>query len=183
MNSSQSDVIFKICIFGDGGVGKSTLVKRYLSGLFDESTSMTIGLDCYSKKLEFKDITVSLQIWDFAGEKRFRFLLPSYVSGASGGIFMYDITRTTSLNNFTDWLNVFRNGFNVKNHETKLPIMMVGGKLDLSEKRSIPRKFAEEIVENENLFSYIECSAKTGENVEDIFQEIAKYLLILAKIH
>ncbi|MBY9008054.1 MAG: GTP-binding protein [Candidatus Lokiarchaeota archaeon] len=183
MGYFQSDVIFKICIFGDGGVGKSTLIRRYLTGLFDDSTSMTIGLDFYSKQLIIKGIKIALQVWDFAGEERFRFLLPSYVMGASGGIFMYDITRFTSLKNFPEWFSIFKKGFNNSNNdEQKLPIIMIGGKSDLSEKRTVLRKHAEKIVNDENLYSYFECSSKTGENVENIFNEIVLYLLKIAKI-
>ncbi|MCK4688545.1 MAG: GTP-binding protein, partial [Candidatus Lokiarchaeota archaeon] len=85
----MADAMFKICIFGDGGVGKTTLVKRYMTGVFKGDSTMTIGVDFHVKKLEINGLNVSLQIWDFAGEDRFRFLLPSYVIGASGGIFMY----------------------------------------------------------------------------------------------
>ncbi len=82
------DAMFKLCIFGDGGVGKTTLVKRYLTGVFAGDTTMTIGVDFHIKKLNIEGKEVGLQIWDFAGEDRFRFLLPSYVFGTSGGIFM-----------------------------------------------------------------------------------------------
>ncbi len=182
MISSQSDAIFKICIFGDGGVGKTALVRRYLSGLFDESTSMTIGLDCYSKKFKIKDLNITLQIWDFAGEARFRFLLPSYITGSSGGIFMFDITRYTSFNNFPDWLNIFKQIYKIKDDVSKYPIIIVGGKSDLNDTRSVPPEDAENIVENESLYKYMECSAKNGDNVENIFIEITKYMLKIAQI-
>ena len=115
--------MFKICIFGDGGVGKTTLIGRYLTGVFQSNNEITIGVDFSIKKLEILDKRVTLQIWDFAGEDRFRFLLPSYVLGASGGIFMYDITRYSSLKNFQDWLNIFKQGY--KGPQSNLPIIMV----------------------------------------------------------
>ena len=87
----MEDFIFKVCIFGDGGVGKTTLIKRYLSGTFDESTRITIGVDFHIKKLEVEGKQITLQLWDFAGEERFRMLLPTYMRGAKGGIFLYDI--------------------------------------------------------------------------------------------
>jgi small GTP-binding protein len=172
----EPDVMFKICLFGDGGVGKTTLLGRYLTGLFRSNQTITIGVDFHVKKIEVNGKLVLLQIWDFAGEKRFRFLLPSYILGASGGIFMYDITRYSSLKNFPEWINIFKNGF-IGAKDKPLPIIMVGGKLDLSFKRAVPTKEAFDLAKTNKLFGYIECSAKDGRNIEDIFKEIAKLML------
>ena len=172
----EPDVMFKICLFGDGGVGKTTLLGRYLTGLFKSNQTITIGVDFHVKKIEVDGKIVLLQIWDFAGEARFRFLLPSYVLGASGGIFMYDITRYSSLKNFPEWIKIFKNGF-AGAKDKPLPIIMVGGKLDLSFKRAVPSKEAFDLAKSNKLFGYIECSAKDGRNIEDIFTEIAKLML------
>ena len=167
----MQDALFKVCIFGDGGVGKTSLVKRYLTGLFTGDSSMTLGVDFHMKKFEFQGKKISLQIWDFAGEDRFRFLLPGYVKGASGGIFMFDITRHSSLRNFEDWLNIFKEG--TQDMLIKVPILMVGGKLDLHDRRSVYSKDAVDLAKSNELLDYIECSAKTGENVEIIFYKLA----------
>ncbi len=167
----MQDALFKVCIFGDGGVGKTSLVKRYLTGLFTGDSSMTLGVDFHMKKFEFHAKRVSLQIWDFAGEDRFRFLLPGYVKGASGGVFMFDITRRTSLRNFGDWLEIFKQGTVDMNID--VPIIMVGGKLDLHDRRSVYSKDAVDLAKQYELLDYIECSAKTGENVELIFYKLA----------
>jgi small GTP-binding protein len=169
------DALYKICIFGDGGVGKTTLVNRYMTGVFKGDSTMTIGVDFHVKKLELNGLRVSLQIWDFAGEDRFRFLLPSYVIGASGGIFMYDITRYTSLKNFEDWIDIFKRGYSGKGRQ--LPVIMVGGKLDLQHKRAISSDDAFEIAKKNHLYGFVECSAKSGENVEDIFLEIGNLMI------
>lgn len=172
----EPDVMFKVCLFGDGGVGKTTLLGRYLTGLFKSNQTITIGVDFHVKKVEVDGKIVLLQIWDFAGEKRFRFLLPSYILGASGGIFMYDITRYSSLKNFPEWITIFKNGF-IGDKDKPLPVIMVGGKLDLSFKRAVPTKEAFGLAKSNKLFGYIECSAKDGRNIEDIFTEIAKLML------
>ncbi|MFX1408246.1 MAG: Rab family GTPase [Promethearchaeota archaeon] len=177
---SQSDAMFKICLFGDGGVGKTTLVTRYLTGVFKGNSTITIGVDFHVKKLEVEDKKVSLQIWDFAGEDRFRFLLPSYVVGASGGIFMYDITRYSSLKNFDDWIKIFKKGF--IGDKIQLPVIMVGGKLDLQYKRAVSTKEAFELAKAHNLYGFVECSSKDGQNVEEIFNEIAKLMLHRAEL-
>jgi small GTP-binding protein len=170
-----SDVLFKICIFGDGGVGKTTLLNRYLTGLFKDDSGITIGVDFHLKKLEIDGKRISLQIWDFAGEDRFRFLLPSYIMGSSGGLFMYDITRYSSLKNFQDWMDVVERG-SIGIPE-KIPIIMAGSKLDLKDRRAVSAHDAVELAKSHGLYSYIECSAKTGENVEEIFKEITSVML------
>ncbi len=170
-----ADAMFKICIFGDGGVGKTTLLNRYLTGVFQSNSDMTIGVDFHIKKLEIEEKRVSLQIWDFAGEDRFRFLLPSYVFGASGGVFMYDITRYSSLKNFQDWLDIFKQGY--KGPSNQIPIIMVGSKLDLEYKRAVPRAEAYNLAKNNNLTGYIECSSKDGRNVQEIFFEIGRIMM------
>ena len=167
--------MFKIVFFGDGGVGKTTLINRYLTGVFKSDSEITIGVDFHVKKIDVEEKRVGLQIWDFAGEDRFRFLMPSYVIGASGGIFMYDITRYTSLKNFEDWLEIFKKGYRGRN--SQIPVLMVGSKLDLEYKRTVSRNEAFELAKKNNLYGYLECSAKNGENVEDIFIEIGRLLL------
>lgn len=178
-NERDPDVMFKICFFGDGGVGKTTLIGRYLTGVFKSTTSITIGVDFHVKKIKIDNKLVSLQIWDFAGENRFRFLLPSYVVGASGGIFLYDITRFSSLKNFPEWIEIFKKGF-VGAKNKPLPVIMVGSKLDLSYKRAVSSKEAYDLAKAQNLFGYIECSSKDGRNIEDVFTEIAKLMLTRA---
>ncbi|MFW9940945.1 MAG: Rab family GTPase [Candidatus Thorarchaeota archaeon] len=170
-----SDAMFKLCFFGDGGVGKTTLINRYLTGVFKGGSDITIGVDFHIKKLEIQEKRVSLQIWDFAGEDRFRFLLPSYVLGASGGVFMYDITRYSSLKNFQDWLDIFKQGY--KGFLNQVPIIMVGSKLDLEYKRAVPRAEAYELAKVNDLSGYIECSSKNGQNVQEIFLEIGRIMM------
>ena len=166
---------FKICVFGDGGVGKTTLVNRYLTGLFKSNYKITIGADFFMKKLEFDENKITLQIWDFAGEERFRFLLPRYVEGSNGGIFMFDITRYSSILNIYDWLSVFKESFDRK--EIDITLIIVGGKSDLDFKRKISTEETLEIAKKNNFNEYIECSSKTGDNVEEIFLKITRMMI------
>lgn len=178
--SEQSNFMFKVIFFGDGGVGKTTLINRYLTGVFKSDSVITIGVDFHVKKVNIDGKRVSLQIWDFAGEDRFRFLMPSYVVGASAGVFMFDITRYTSLKNFNEWIEIFKQGYKGENHQ--MPVLMVGSKLDLEYKRTVSREEAFELAKKNNLFGYLECSAKSGENVEEIFQEISRLMMIKAGV-
>ena len=166
---------FKICIFGAGGVGKTTMVQRYITGHFRESTKMTIGADILIKDLEFNDWKVRLQIWDFGGENRFRFFLPPYARGAFAGIFMYDITRYNSLLDFDEWVKIFMKGASFGDRQ--VPILMVGGKLDLEERRMITAEEASHFALSRNVYKIIECSSKTGQNVELIFKDITNKIM------
>ncbi|HUW90029.1 MAG TPA: Rab family GTPase [Candidatus Nanopelagicaceae bacterium] len=177
---TDRELAFKLCIFGDGGVGKTTLVNRYLTRVFDGSLKMTIGADFYIKELEIEGKRVVIRIWDFGGEQRFKVLLPSFAKGANGGIFMYDITRYTSVKNVDDWLSIFEK--NAQDKQIKIPIVMVGGKLDLQEKRSVESEDAMELSEKYNLQGNYECSSKTGENVEEVFESITRKMIKSANL-
>ncbi len=163
---------FKILIFGDGGVGKTTLVNRYLTGVYTTG-SITIGVDFHIKLLEIEGQEITLRIWDFAGEEKFRFLLPSYAEGSNGGIFMFDTTRYSSIKNLDEWITVFKQS--MKNQE--IPLILVGGKKDLDNERSVSNQDAVDIAKSHNFKDYMECSSKTGENVEDIFIRLARSMM------
>ncbi|MCJ7651129.1 MAG: GTP-binding protein [Candidatus Lokiarchaeota archaeon] len=176
----MNNIQYKLCVFGDGGVGKSTLVNRYLTGKFSDDFKMTIGVEFYVTELYIEKMKVKLQIWDFGGEERFRKLLPGYVMGSSGGIFMFDISRLSSLVHLTDWMEVLKKRLN--DQDQYIPILMVGGKSDLAEmgKRSVERDYALEISKKPEIFDYVECSSKSGENVEKVFFTLVRKMLELS---
>ncbi|MFX1257192.1 MAG: Rab family GTPase [Promethearchaeota archaeon] len=165
------DAIYKIVIFGDAGTGKTTLTQRYLTNVFKSDSTMTIGVDFEVKSLIVDEKKVKLQIWDFGGEERFRFLLPTYVKGACGGIFMYDITNYSSLVHIDDWLEVIK-----KKNKIEFPIIVVGGKADLSD-REVLSEEGINIAKSRDLAAFIECSSKTGENVEETFEALTRLML------
>jgi small GTP-binding protein len=170
-----SKLQFKLPIFGDAGVGKTTLTHRYLHGLFKQSYHGTIGVDFFLKKLELNGKNISLQIWDFAGEEKFRFLLPGIINGANGTIFMFDITRYVTFENLSNWLSVFKTAN--ENHNQTVPALLVGSKTDLEGIRTVPSKEAKSFAQDNNLSGYIECSSKNGENVEELFRKITKIMM------
>ncbi len=161
----------KLLLFGDGGVGKTTLVERYVNGMFKEDTRITIGVQFLVKRLKLNGDSIDLQIWDFGGEERFRFILPAYCLGACGGIFMYDITSPRSLLHLGDWLQV------VRQRTTNLPILVAGTKLDLEPQRVVKQEEAIAVAGKFNLPEVMEVSSKTGENVTIIFDLITKMMI------
>ncbi|MFX1502752.1 MAG: Rab family GTPase [Promethearchaeota archaeon] len=164
------DYTFKIMMLGDASVGKTSLTMRYISGYFMEDLKLTIGVDFYSKTTSFKDKKVKLQIWDFGGEERFRFLLSQYSKGANGAFFLYDITNQASLDHLPDWTQVIRE------HAGDIPIMLIGSKADLHEFRSVTRDDGILAAKKYNLSSFVELSSKTGENVEEAFKVLTEIL-------
>ena len=168
------DATFKIIIFGDAGCGKTTLTQRFLTNLFVSDSKMTIGVDFEVKSLEVDKQKVKLQIWDFGGEERFRFLLPTYVRGARGGLFIYDITNYSSIAHIDDWLNVIRKEIRA---EDVFPIIVVGGKADLAENREVSAEDGIKIAKSRNVDGFIETSSKTGENVEKTFEALTSVML------
>ncbi len=168
------DATFKIIIFGDAGCGKTTLTQRFLTNLFVSDSKMTIGVDFEVKSLEVDKQKVKLQIWDFGGEERFRFLLPTYVRGARGGLFLFDITNYSSLAHIDDWLNVIRKEIRA---EDVFPIIVVGGKADLAENREVSAAEGIKIAKSRNVDGFIETSSKSGENVEKTFEALTSLML------
>ena len=168
------DATFKIIIFGDAGCGKTTLTQIFLTNLFVSDQTMTIGVDFEVKSLTVDEQKVKLQIWDFGGEERFRFLLPTYVRGARGGLFLYDITNFSSIAHIDDWLSVIRKEIRA---EDIFPIIVVGGKADLVESREISSAEGIKISKSRNVNGFIETSSKSGDNVEKTFEALTRLML------
>jgi small GTP-binding protein len=162
---------YKICIFGDKGVGKTTLVNHYLTNKFIDNIQATLGASVHVKDIEIENGTIKLQIWDFGGQKRFKFLISSYARGSAGGIFMFDLTNYETLIALKEWLPEF--GKTVR----YVPLIIVGGKSDLEEQRVIKREEVLSIMESYNFHKYVECSAKTGENVDLVFRVLVSKIL------
>lgn len=171
----MGELAYKICIFGETRVGKTTLARRFLKGYFEEDIKVTMGAEIFVKFLQIEDTRIVLQVWDFGGESMFNFLLPLYSIGASGGIFMFDLTRFETLKRVDEWLDCFKRGLSSEIKD--IPILLVGGKLDLKNQIKDSQKEADIIAQRYNLFDYIECSSKTGENVELIFEALLKRIL------
>lgn len=169
---AKRKLLFKIVIVGDGGVGKSTMVQRLLTGLF-VPMKITIGTDLATYDIQVNNsMQTRLQIWDFAGEQRFRIFLPNYARGAVGCLLCYDITRRSSFDNLHEWFNI------VNDNATKPVFILVGEKLDLADiRRTVEKKEAEQFKEEYNLNNFYETSSKSGENNKLIFETLTRLIL------
>jgi small GTP-binding protein len=163
--------ILKILTAGEGGVGKTTLLHRYVEGKFSAETKMTIGVEFFLKETVIDDKQCTLQLWDFGGQERFRFLLESYVLGAKGAMLMFDLTRMMSLENLEQWLNIVRKG------DPNLPVLFLGTKLDLADEIQVDDDYAMSFLQQYNLIDFLKISSKTGENVEPAFKRLTRKIL------
>jgi len=156
---------------GAGGVGKTTMVHRFVEGVFLADTQFTIGVEFFLKEIEIENTKILLQTWDFAGQPQFRFLHKNYARGAKGALLLFDLTRPTTLESIGEWVNICRaDGIDI-------PILLVGSKADLIESSHIEPMIIEAIRKKFNLFDYIEVSSKTGQGVELAFKKLAKKII------
>jgi len=163
--------VFKLLVAGDGGVGKTTLLRRYVDGIFDESTITTIGVDFCLKEISLEEGNCSLQLWDLGGQERFRHLLSNFVMGARGALLLMDLTIMPKMSHVLNWVNIIRL------HDIDLPIILVGTKLDLEDAIAMDDDTALDIKNTFNMMEYIKTSSKTGYNVDLVFESIAKELM------
>jgi len=171
----MKEYTYKVCLFGAGGVGKTSLTLRYMTGLFDNEIKLTMGANIHVKEIEQNDKKIMLQIWDFGGEDQFKLLLPVYSHGSAGGIFMFDLTRFSTLKSIPEWINLFQEG--LEGDEHKIPLLMVGGKKDLLEQLSVSEEDAEQYARRYGCFDYVECSSKEGENISTIFERLIREIM------
>lgn len=162
---------FKVLVAGDGSVGKTTLIQRYIKGEFIDSNTMTIGVDFHSKSLEVDGTLVNLQLWDVGGQERFRFMVENYLRGAHGALLLFDITSMNSFVNIDKWQQL------LKKHDPNLPILLVGTKYDLEEFSMVGDYYAELTRKRFSMIDYIRTSSKLGTNVIESFEKLIDYLI------
>jgi len=167
--------LFKILITGNASVGKTSLLRRYVDGFFDDSTIMTVGVEFFIKEIVFDDIHCTLQLWDLGGQKRFRYLLENYVMGARGALLLFDLTKMPRIGDLLEWVNIARL------HDINLPILLVGSKNDLEDIVAVDDDSALHIKNTFNMIEYIKTSAKSGYNIEKPFELLTKKLIVVSK--
>ena len=169
------DLIFKICIFGDNDVGKTSLMQKYAPEMFNIEKKPPSCINIAVKDLTINSTKVTLQIWILGSTLDFKLIMPIFGKGSTGGIFMFDVNNYSSLINVKDWLIAFKQG--LSEERKKIPILMVGGKLDLQKITRISQKKGKKIAKKFKFIKYFECSAKTGENVDKIFTFLTRAIM------
>ncbi|KKK42857.1 MAG: small GTP-binding domain protein [Candidatus Lokiarchaeum sp. GC14_75] len=163
--------IVKTVLLGDAGVGKTSLVYRFIENKFRDNYKSTLGVNLMKKDMEVEGYGgVSAQIWDLGGQESFRSLRKLYLEGANGGLVIFDLTDKKSFDKLNDWLESFREA------RGDQPLLLIGNKSDLKNQLKITEKEASKYAKNNNM-DLILTSAKTGQNVEEAFINLNKRIL------
>ena len=169
MNKHKKEFIYKILLLGDSSVGKTCILARYADNTFQEDHLATIGLDYKIKTVTLDNgKTVKIQIWDTAGQDRFKSITKNYYKGAHGIILIYDITNKRSFDNVKNWVDVIK-----EEVSEKVTIILVANKIDCNEERKVSTIEGKNIA-NEYGLQFFETSAKSGENINESFNYLIK---------
>jgi len=166
---SNTSYKFKVCLFGPGNVGKTSLLIRYIKDYFTTDLKQTIGSNFLIKDIEIDQKEVRLLLWDIGGQDQFAKLRTIYFKGSNAAFGVFDLTSPQSLLKLPGWVSSIK-----KTVKKSIPMIIVGNKIDL--KRQVGRQEAEDLAKRLNC-DYLETSAKTGEKVEIAFEKIARACL------
>ncbi|MFW9818041.1 MAG: Rab family GTPase [Candidatus Thorarchaeota archaeon] len=169
---------YKICVAGSEGVGKSSLITRYVDDTFNEQSMKTIGVAFKRKMIKIKEnLSIELNIWDFGGEEKYRILFPAYVNGAAAALLLYDTTNKSSLDDIKNWVQI------IDDNSKEIIKVTIGTKTDLKEQRKISKADAVKISNKFNCYGDpLGTSSKTGENVQKAFHNVVE-AIIEQKLH
>ena len=172
-NEKKYDYIFKLILIGSSGVGKSSILQRYIQKLFNAEYTCTIGVDFFMKTINIRDKSIKLQLWDTAGTEKFKSITTGYYRGANAAFVVFDLTSKSSFDSVSDWIeNYYKNS----NPDSEKHVILIGNKSDLKENREVTQEQIDNFTLN-NKIKYFETSAKNGENIEECFYFIAEKLM------
>ena len=165
----NDDSVYKVLLLGDSSVGKTCFLLKYTDKVFNEVYMSTIGLDYRLKTLTLKSgKKVKLQIWDTAGQDRFRTITKNYYKGANGIILIYDVTNSDTYENVENWISQIK-----EEASPNVVIYLVGNKIDMEDKRKVTTEEGQKIA-NENNLPFLETSAKSDININETFDNLVE---------
>ena len=158
-------------LLGDSQVGKTALIKRITGNVFEDSQLTTIGKESYVYQTKLHDNDLKIKIWDTAGQERFKSMSVNVIKNVEGLILTYSIINRESFQNMDSWLQKLNDASDL----SKKPVIIVGNKIDLEDKRQVTTEEGEEFAKNHG-YNFFEVSAKTGKNVKEAFYDIFEQL-------
>jgi small GTP-binding protein len=168
---TQYDLSFKVIVIGDSGVGKSCLTNKATNNIFEENYNATVGFEFFTLNLKMFNKIIKLQIWDTCGQELYRSLITNFYRNSSLAIIVYAINSEPSFESIDMWLKELRTH---SNPDAK--VFLIGNKIDLEKERKITKEKGEKFKELNNLDLFMEASAKSGINAQNIFVQAAKLL-------
>ncbi|MFX1569658.1 MAG: Rab family GTPase [Promethearchaeota archaeon] len=174
MKGRQLKFVFKITVVGDSAVGKTSLIKQYTQGSFEDDYISTIGAQFSNYNEEIDGDKCNLFIWDIAGEKEFKFLRSQFYMDSKAAILVYSLEEnnrgTKSFSHLKDWHE------DIKKHCGEIPVIIFANKVDLIDEININDSEIQKLVKENNLIGVYRTSAKTGQGVTEAFQKIIRVL-------
>ena len=158
------EIMVKVVLVGDSGVGKTNIMSKYLKNEFHEDSKATVGVEFGAKQFTVEGHVIKAQIWDTAGQERYKAITSAYYKGAKGAFIVYDITRKNTFDSVSRWVSDL-----TATADKKISIILIGNKSDLEDQRQVTKEMGEEKA-NQLQVAFLETSAMSGENLEKGFQ-------------
>ncbi|OLS27587.1 MAG: GTPase KRas precursor [Candidatus Heimdallarchaeota archaeon LC_3] len=156
-------------LLGDGGVGKTASIYRFIENKFKSDYVATVGFTILNKSVTAKNTSVNLQLWDMGGQKHFRKLRSNFYKGTYAALLVFDVTNLDSFNNLESWITEA-----VENIGHDIPFILVGNKADLELHRIVNKKMIIKRVANERrIVAFFETSALTGAGINEAYEKLA----------
>ena len=159
---------FKIIIIGNSGVGKTSITTSAVKNVFINDYKSTIGMEIFSLYLKVNDKPIKLQIWDTCGQEIYRSLIKNFYRNSSLAIIVYSIDKKNSFKDINSWIKEIR-----VNSSPDIKIVLIGNKSDLDKDRQVSYEEGKKYLDDDEVLKFFETSAKTGENIKKLFQEIS----------
>ena len=164
MSEEDYEMMVKIILIGDSAVGKTNIMSKYLKGEFQENTKATVGVEFGSKLFKIDNHTIKAQIWDTAGQEKYKAITGAYYKGSKGAFVVYDITRRDTFESADRWINDLK-----VTADPKINIILIGNKCDLEDKREVLKEQGEEKAKSFDC-AFLETSALKGDNIDKGFE-------------
>jgi len=168
----EFEIIFNIITLGDSGVGKTSIINRYINGIFNDNNSSTVGINFSFKELFInKTQKIKLKLIDTCGQEKYRSLSKSYFKNTNGVLFVFSLNDKDSFDNIKEWMEYFNKECTIKDAHK----VLVGNKSDLKMDEDLDQNLIKQFAE-ENKIQYFETSAKDNKNINKLFEEMGKML-------